>query len=290
MSPARQHRERLAAASALLDPSPTIVVDAGGGQPALPAMSPALEHRLSAALASTEGASDDAARAAVGIDPAVAQIALRLAHDLRRLKDIKGTDLKIAAKREMIPDYREWCDLRLAAGAAIEGGNLPSTGADDVLPTVMVWALDTGDWSRGLELAEHVLRFGIALPARYSRDAATVIVDLTADAALAAQQAKQRFPLDVLERVEELTAGTDMHDQPRAKLAKAIAQELVAEADATTAGPLAATFLSQRALGLLRRALALDTRSGVKGQITRLEKALGAYSVTTEQAGTTPAA
>lgn len=289
MSPARQHRERLAAMAASPDPSPTIVADAGGGQPPLPAMSPALEHRLSAALAATVGASDDAARAAVGVDPAVAQIALRLAHDLRRLKDIKATDLKIAAKREMIPDYRDWCDLRLAAGAAIEDGDLPSAGADDVLPTVMVWALDTGDWSRGLQLAEHVLRFGIALPARYNRDAATVIVDLIADAALAAQQARQRFPIDVLERVEALTATVDMHDQPRAKLAKAIAQELVAEADATTAGPLAATFLSQRALELLRRALALDTRSGVKGQIARLEKALGAHSMITEHAGIPPA-
>ncbi|WP_018250774.1 phage terminase small subunit [Sphingomonas melonis] len=253
-------------------------------------MSPALEHRLSTALAATADVDDDAARAAIGVDPAVAQIALRLAHDLRRLKEIKATDLKIAAKREMIPDYREWCDLRLAAGAALDGRDLPSAGADDVLPTVMVWALDTGDWSHGLELAEHVLRFGIALPARYNRDAATVIVDLTADAALAAQQAKQRFPLKVLERVEELTADVDMHDQPRAKLAKAIAQELIAEADATTAGPLAATFLSQRALELLRRALMLDTRSGVKGLITRLEKALGAHSAITEQTGLTPAA
>lgn len=290
MSPARLHRERLAAAAAKPGLPQSVVVSDGGGQPALPAMSPALEHRLSTALASTAGAGDDAARAAVGVDPAVAQIALRLAHDLRRLKDIKATDLKIAAKREMIPDYREWCDLRLAAGAALDGRDLPSAGADDVLPTVMVWALDTGDWSRGLDLAEHVLRFGIALPARYNRDAATVIVDLTADAALAAQQAKQRFPLDVLERVEELTADVDMHDQPRAKLAKAIAQELIAEADATTAGPLAATFLSQRALELLRRALTLDTRSGVKGQITRLEKALGAHAAITEQTGTTPAA
>ncbi len=290
MSPARLHRERLAAAAAKPGLPQSVVVSDGGGQPALPAMSPALEHRLSTALAATADVDDDAARAAIGVDPAVAQIALRLAHDLRRLKEIKATDLKIAAKREMIPDYREWCDLRLAAGAALDGRDLPSAGADDVLPTVMVWALDTGDWSHGLELAEHVLRFGIALPARYNRDAATVIVDLTADAALAAQQAKQRFPLKVLERVEELTADVDMHDQPRAKLAKAIAQELIAEADATTAGPLAATFLSQRALELLRRALMLDTRSGVKGLITRLEKALGAHSAITEQTGLTPAA
>lgn len=222
---------------------------------------------------------------------AAAQIMMRLTHDLRQLKDTKSIDLKIAAKRLMLPEYAAWCDGQLAAGRDSDQQELPSTGADDVLPTVMVWALDVGDWPRALNLAAHVLRFKIALPSRYERDAATLIVDSVADAALKAHfVSKQRFPLEVLETVDRLTAGIDMHDQPRAKLAKAIGIELLAEADATTAGPLAASLLSMRALASLRHALHLDSRVGVKGQITRLEKALGASAVTTEQAGTTPAA
>lgn len=222
---------------------------------------------------------------------AAAQIMLRLTHDLRQLKDTKSIDLKIAAKRLMLPEYAAWCDGQLAAGVASEQDELPSTGADDVLPTIMVWAFDIGDWPRALELAAHVLRFKLALPSRYERDAATLIVDSVADAALKAHfVTKQRFPIDVLDTVDRLTAGIDMHDQPRAKLAKAIGIELLAEADATTAGPLAASILSMRALASLRHALHLDSRIGVKGQINRLEKALGAAAVVTEQTGTTPAA
>lgn len=221
---------------------------------------------------------------------AAQQIMMRLTHDLRQLKETKAIDRKIAAKRLMLPEYDPWVEGQLAAGRASEARELPLNGADDVLPTMMVWAIDTANWPRALELAEHVLRFGVALPARYERDAPTLIVEEVADAAIKIQNKGERFPLDVLERVEELTLDIDMHDQPRAKLAKAIGVELVAAADATESGPLGATILSMRALEKLRAAQHLNDRIGVKGQITRLEKALAAPAAATEQAGTPPAA
>jgi hypothetical protein len=221
---------------------------------------------------------------------AAQQIMMRLAHDLRQLKDTKAIDRKIAAKRLMLPEYDPWVEGQLAAGRATEARELPVTGANDVLPTMMVWAIDTGNWPRALELAEHVLRFDVALPSRYERDAATLIVEEIADAAIKIQNRGQPFPLDVLEYVQELTADIDMHDQPRAKLAKAIGAELVAASDATESGPLGATFLSMKALEKLREAQHLNPRAGVTGQIKRLEKALGAAASATEQAGTPPAA
>ena len=125
MSPARLHRERLAAAAAKPRPQ-SIVPSDGGGQPPLPAITPALEHRLSMAMAANAGATAEDLQLAFGVDPAVAQIMLRLTHDLRRLKDIHSIEAKIEAKRGMLPDYREWCELRLAAGAAADGGRRAS--------------------------------------------------------------------------------------------------------------------------------------------------------------------
>jgi hypothetical protein len=118
---------------------------------------------------------------------AASTVAMRLRHDIQRLKQIKSIDRKIAAKREMLPEYQAWCDGLLDAGRRAETRELPPTGADDVLPTIMVWHLDVGDWTRALMLAAFVLRFSIPMPKRYERDAATLVLELIADAALKVQ-------------------------------------------------------------------------------------------------------
>ena len=220
-----------------------------------------------------------------------AQIKMRLTHDLRRLKEIKAISLKIAAKREMLPEYRAWCDGLLDAGRGAERGALPGNVADEVLPTIMVWHIDIGDWPRALELAEHVLRHDVKLPDRYARDAATLIVEEVAVAALKIQNADEIFPLDVLERVDELTADVDMHDEPRAKLIKAIGIELTREAmllAAAESGTPAFVAAAERALVPLRRAQELHDRVGAKMTIAKLQKAIAAAAK--GQAGSPPAA
>jgi hypothetical protein len=161
----------------------------------------------------------------------------------------------------------------------------------------MVWSIDTGDWMRALALASHVLRFSVPLPARYERDAATLVLEDIAEVALKVQMQGGSFPLWVLEAVEELTADIDMHDQPRAKLLKAIGAELARAAG--DAEPDKARPLITSALDRLGRAQALHDRVGVKTQIKGLEKALAALPApseptgdagSTEQAGDTPAA
>ena len=108
-------------------------------------------------------------------------------------------------------------------------------------------------------------------------------------AALKVQAEGERFPLDVLEAVEELTLGVDMHDEPRAKLMKAIGTELVAAANGATADQ--AGDLADRALAKLQRAQDLHDRVGVKAQIKGLVKLRAALPAPdTEQAGTTPVA
>ncbi|MDR6128033.1 phage terminase small subunit [Sphingomonas sp. SORGH_AS_0438] len=207
--------------------------------------------------------------AAATTNPAAAQIQLRLTHDLRRLKDIQSIQGKIAAKREMLPEYRAWCDGLLAAARDANAGV-----AEEVLPTIMVWCIDTGDWPRALELARYVLRYDVPLPGRYVRAAPSLIAEEIATAALKIQTAGEAFPIDVLEEVELLVAGIDMHDEIRAKLMKAIGTEYARGADAATGPEISRQQMA--GLAALRKAQDLHDRAGCRQAIQRLEKALAA--------------
>jgi len=254
-------------------------------------MSLARKHRdrifasqMASAPALGSGLSSPASDAGTPAERAAASIAMRLQHDLRRLKEIQSIARRIDVKREMLPAYTDW------VAGLLDGGRTAGAGiAEDVLPTVMVWLIDTGDYARALLLAEHVIAYDVALPSRYERSAAALIVEEIADAAIRAQTAKAPFPLDVLEHVAELTADADMHDQVRAKLHKAIGTELARAADAIDPAKPEFAALAQRALDPLRRAVALHDRVGVAGQIKRLERALAPPKPTTKSAGTAPA-
>jgi len=222
-------------------------------------------------------------------DRALAEMKLRLRHDLQRLKEIKSIKLKIAAKREMLPSYRAWCDGLLEAGRMTNGNEL-SGPVDEVLPTIMVWSIDTGDWTHALELAAHVLRFRIPLPSRYERDAPTLIVEQIAEEAIKLQQVGEVFPFEVLEQVEDLTRDADIFDEVRAKLNKAIGAELTRETEAIAPGTPEFIVSAERALAVLREAQKLHDRVGVKDKIKRLERALAPPKPTTKPAGTPPAA
>ncbi len=254
MSLARRHQARILAAQSATLPSRGGHAAAGMPLPAAATNSP-----ISRAAAT-----------------AAAQIKLRLTHDLRRLHEIKSVEAKIAAKREMLPEYRAWCDGELEAGRMTNGNRIEPGAAPDVLPTIMIWSIDVADWPRALELAEHVLRFDVVLPSRYKRDAASLVVEEIAEAASKLQGKGERFPLAVLESVEALTAGVDMHDEIRAKLMKAIGVELDAAARAAADGGDDATAIELlcRALPALQRANDLHPRVGAKTIIKGVEKAL----------------
>lgn len=174
---------------------------------------------------------------------------LKLASDYQRLKSIQSIERKVAVKRALLPDYADY------VAGVLEGG----PGAqDDVLMTVMVWRIDTGDYPGALALAAYALRYGLTLPDPYQRTTATLITEDIAEAALAAVGT---VPLDVLRRLAELTEAHDMPDPVRAKLHKALGWALQADDPAT-------------ALIHWRRALELHERCGVKKDIERLERVL----------------
>ena len=262
MSLARRHRDRILAAK-------TVASAPEGGAGA----TPAADTLPAAGVANASPAQQ-----------AAAQIGLRLTHDLRRLKEIRSIDLKIAAKREMLPEYRPWVQGILAADAGVGTGL-----AAEVVPTCMVWLIDVGDYDNAISLAEFVLRHHVPMPSRYQRDAATIIVEEIADAAIKAQNSNESFSLDTLREVADLTSDCDIHDPVRAKLVKAIGIELLdrgADAPAEDAKPVL-----ERALASLTEAQRLHDRIGVKDKIKRATKLLAAITAAApatdnEQGGT----
>lgn len=288
MTPARLHRERMAALAAAnaADPKP-VVASAEGGRPSsapLPKTSaertPAMIYRERAAASAIIAAPEKAAPAEARI---TAQIVLRFTHDLRRLKEIRSIDRKIEAKREMLPEYTAWIEGLIAADAGA------GTGVSaEVLPTCMVWLIDIGEFGQALDLVPFIFRHHVAMPARYQRDAASVVVENIANAAHKAQNLGNAFPLDILERVEELTTGFDLHDEIRAKLMKAIGIEQLRAVEDLPADESKAAL--EATIATLRDAQRLNDRIGVKDRIKRADKLLAAVAAaetaqTTEPGG-----
>ena len=211
-------------------------------------VSPAKAHfmRATAAQAAAQVGARNPMRNATGYELMLAQLD---AHK-RRLKQIQSIQRKIEVKRELLGEYTPYVDGVLEAGRGAQ---------DDVLMSVMVWRIDTGDTVGGLAIARYALAHGLTMPDQYSRDAATLIAEEFAETALAARSADQPVDLATLIEVGELVRDKDMPDEVRAKLHKAIGYALSADDKAAS-------------LTHLQQALQLHDRAGVKKDIERLER------------------
>jgi len=180
-----------------------------------------------------------------------------------QLKSLQSVERKIERKRQVVNTFAPYLHGVLAA----DSGQM-----DEVLTTIMVWYLDTGDVTSALPLIDYALRHKLRLPERYKRSLPTVVVEETAEQSLRALAHGQRPTIPALYRIHALTVDDDMPDVVRAKLHKALglahAQAVDGEDEAEQHRRL------QAALQQLRRATALDNRSGVKKEIERVERAL----------------
>ncbi len=170
----------------------------------------------------------------------------KLAEDKRRLKDIQSIERKIDVKRQLLPEYQPW----------IEGILQGDTGQqDDVFMTVLVWTIDTGDIEAAIPLAKYAIEHNLAMPDQYKRTTACVIAEEAADLAL------KGIPVSfvLLGGVAAITADSDMPDEVRAKLHKAIGYGM------RDAG------LLEQARERLAYALQLHDKVGVKKDIERLD-------------------
>ena len=210
--------------------------------------SPAQAHYLRhiAAREAAQAAPEAAMENATGYELMLA----KLAQDRRRLKDIQSIARKVDVKRELLPDYAPWVDGVLAAGRGAQ---------DDVLMTVLVWRIDTGDFAGALAIAAYALRHRLTLPDQYQRTLACLLAEEFADTAMHTREAGNPVDAQSLIAIEALTREEDMPDEVRAKLHKALG---FAQLDTD----------KPAALEHLRRALQLHDKAGVKKDIERLER------------------
>lgn len=178
----------------------------------------------------------------------------KLDTDRRRLKEVQSIERKIEIKREVLPDYAAYVRGVLSANRRVQ---------DDVLGYVLCWRIDIGDFEGALEVARFVLDNDLSLPDRFERTPATLIAEEPAVQALKAYDANKPFDLDVLFKVNELTAGRDMPDQVRAKLHFAIGRHMARIGDRDS-----------EALFHLQRAVELHDKVGAKKDIEGLQRKL----------------
>lgn len=185
------------------------------------------------------------------------QIMHRLRMDQSALRRVQSDQAKAAMKRQLLPHYEGWIEGTLDGDSGRQ---------DEVIVTLMVWAIDAGDYALAARIGCYVVTHGLLMPDRFNRTAATVLVDEICDPILVQVKADDTTDvtpyLAVLDEVADFTAGSDMPDVVRAKLCKARAFAL---RNGTTEE-------QTTALALLRQALTLDAGAGVKKEIERLAR------------------
>ncbi|WP_231572871.1 phage terminase small subunit [Yersinia rohdei] len=217
-------------------------------------LTPAQRH-FDKVMAERRGTKDDVVQGS-----AYEQQLYRLRIDQRRLSQFQSHTTRADMKREMLPAYDGW----------IEGVLSANTGqSDEIVTTCMVWSVDAGLYRDALRLAEYVIGHNLPMADKYQRTAACFVVDQLSEAALLnfkiASTNNPAIEIDILLRLQELTADKDMPDEARAKLLKAIGYTL---RQSTNQADQASALI------WLQRALAANTDVGVKKDIEVLERNL----------------
>lgn len=212
-------------------------------------MGKALDHkrRILAAQAAKKAAdSDDMNMEGQPIHNAMA---LQLQAHMHELGGIKSTQAKVLRKADFLPTYDPYIEGVLSADSGAQ---------DDVFMNILVWCIDCGRYPQAIEMAAYAMRHDVALPARFERDLATLLVEEITEHA----EENEGPSLDTLFELEGMTADADMHDQVRAKLYKAIGFKHEA------AGQLEA------AIKAYETAIEFNDRVGVKNTVKKLTKAI----------------
>ncbi|MEG1856475.1 MAG: phage terminase small subunit [Acinetobacter sp.] len=180
-----------------------------------------------------------------------ANIELRLFNHMSQLKDTKSTQEKIAKKKEWLPEYFGYIDGCLAVSPAAQ---------NTTLVTLMVWAVDAGEYELAVRIAEFAILNDMVMPEGHIRGIAEFVteqcaIDFCDDLDLAIAHA------ELIKKIIELGVGEQMVDQARAKIYRALGDAL------KDAQP----FEAQNAY---KNALRLDSKVGCKKDLTALEKLL----------------
>lgn len=291
MSLARRHREhhdvlRGGPAPNAEPAMPAAPVPAKAKKPAAKKRSPSVSERrrdaAAAAASIVAAAANDNAPEERQRDTSPAAVQrLAMAEAKRKLKALQSIEHRAHLKRELLPQFEAWVTGVLDA-SAIASAKDPAFRApqDDVVMNVLIWRLDVGDIDQAVDLFAFARDHGWLLPANFKRNLSTFVVEEAGEFANNELDAGRPAPLAPLSVLQHLVDQDDMPDEVRARLHKAIGREFARRAEAPIADgePVMAGQKRARleeALAQLQRAFELDKQSGVKGDIARLQKAIG---------------
>lgn len=185
------------------------------------------------------------------------QILHRLRMDQSALRRVQSDQVKAEMKKQLLPQYDGWIEGTL-------DGN--SGRQDEVIVTLMIWAIDAGDYPLAVRIGRYVIEHNLAMPDQFRRTAATALVEELCDPILVQVKADESTDLtahlQVLDELAQIVEGKDMPDVVLAKLFKVRGFALRGGDDAAQA----------KALELLRQALKLDANAGVKKAIESLAR------------------
>ncbi len=205
-----------------------------------------VEAQQAATHAADNGQADMAGTASI-----YEQMMAQLAAHKSELSKIESVKFKAVKKGEFLPIYAAYVDGILAADETVQ---------DDVVVTIMVWALDAGQFELALRIAEWALKHDLAPPPNFTRSIAAIVTEEIADIAIANKDDAQSY-LDDLTDVMEMVTDKDMPDQVKAKLYKAL-------------GFANNNEHPNVALECFKKAITLNPRAGVKRDIENLERRL----------------
>ncbi|WP_051219409.1 phage terminase small subunit [Oceanobacter kriegii] len=209
--------------------------------------SPAAQHRLRK-LAAKQKPSDSQRRQDLNV---FEQMLAQLYDHKKTLKGIQSMELKGQKKAEFLPDYMPYID-----GVLLADHGEP----DEVVGTIMIWAIDAGDIDTALRIAGYVMTHKLPLPDYFGRTTATGLAEEIADKYF---KDPATVTIEQLRSLFALVDAEDMPDQVRSKLHKAVGLALMEYGGATA-----------EALEMLKSATRFNDRAGVKKQIAALEKQL----------------
>ena len=198
------------------------------------------------------------------------QILHRLRMDQSALKRVQSDQAKAEMKKQLLPHYEGWIEGTL-------DGN--SGRQDEVIVTLMIWAIDAGDYPLAVRIGRYVIEHNLAMPDQFRRTAATALVEELCDPILVQVKADESTDLtahlQVLDELAQIVDGKDMPDVVLAKLFKARGFALRGGDDVAQA----------KARELLRQALKLDANAGVRKAIESLARQVKKASQNTGGSG-----
>lgn len=174
----------------------------------------------------------------------------KLRIDLNRLKKLKGTPVKNQLKKELADDYNSYIDGVLESKAYVQ---------DDVLLYNMVWAIDYEDYDRALNIAEYAMKAEMNMPEKFSGEVYDRAAEYICNNLLSKDDIEPYLP--VLQRIEALVEGKDMHDGVVVKINKSLGLAYQ-NTDIT------------KAIEYLELVYNMDKRAGVKQLMDKLKKQL----------------